>query len=168
MALCRPLPYDLHVAPLERGQRNPRKRYGCLPRACAGQRHDIRPVERVSSVTSGSVRPSPPLCHHPGPCSTILGVVEARDDKTSHAHCCASYDIPSAEPSSQRTDGDRTGSSNAATLEAAPGWVQDLPRRPPGARFVRTTVNSATLCAMPPCVSLRTVRHDCTPPPLGL
>jgi hypothetical protein len=83
VTLCRPLPYGLHAAPLERGRRNPRKRYGRLPRACAGQRRDIRPAKRVSSVTSGPVRPSLPLCYHPWHCSAIPDVVGARDDKTS-------------------------------------------------------------------------------------
>jgi hypothetical protein len=59
-------------------------------------------------------------------------------------------------------------SSIATTLETAPGPAQDPPRRPPEARFARTTVNSTTLCAMPPHVALRPSRHDCKPPPLGL
>jgi hypothetical protein len=82
VTLCRPLPYGLHVAPLERGRRNPRKGYGRQPLTRAGRHRDAGPVERVSSVTSGPVRPSPPLCHHPGHCSTIPDVVEARDDET--------------------------------------------------------------------------------------
>jgi hypothetical protein len=65
VTLCRPLPYGLHVAPVERGWRNPRKRCRCLPRARTEQRRDIRPVERVSSVTSGPVRPSPSLATIP-------------------------------------------------------------------------------------------------------
>jgi hypothetical protein len=83
VTLCRPLPYSLHVAPVERGRRNPRNRYRRLPYACAGQCCDIRPVERVSSVTFGPVQPSPSLCYHPGHCSTIPGAVGTRDDKTS-------------------------------------------------------------------------------------
>jgi hypothetical protein len=83
VTLSRPLRYGLHVAPLERRRRNPQKRYGRLPRAHAGQRRDIKPMERISPVTSGPVRPSPPLCYHPGHCSTIPGAVGAPDDKTS-------------------------------------------------------------------------------------
>jgi hypothetical protein len=83
MALCRPLPYGLHATPLEKGRRNPRKGYGSLPRARAGRRRDVGPVERVSSINSDPVRPSPPLCSHPGHYSAILGAVGARDDKTS-------------------------------------------------------------------------------------
>jgi hypothetical protein len=59
---------------------NPDRRRPC-PRA---ERHrDIEPAERVSSVTSGPVQPSPPLCHHPGPYSTIPDAVGTQDDKTS-------------------------------------------------------------------------------------
>jgi hypothetical protein len=82
VTLCRPLSYRLHVAPPERGRWNHRKRYRRLPRARAGQRREIRPTEHVSSVTSGPVRPSPPLCHHPRHCGAIPGTVEARDDET--------------------------------------------------------------------------------------
>jgi hypothetical protein len=63
--LCRPLPYRLHVAPLERGRWNPRKGYDHLPRTRPGRRRDVRSAEHVSSITFGSVRPSPPLCCHP-------------------------------------------------------------------------------------------------------
>jgi hypothetical protein len=40
------------------------------------------------------------------------------------------------------------------TLEVAPGQAQDSPRRPLGARFVRTTINSTALYAIPPYVAL--------------
>jgi hypothetical protein len=168
MALCRPLLYGLHIEPLERGWRNPRKRHERQPCTRAGRRRDVAPVERVSSITFGPVRPSPPLCHHLGHCCTILGAVGARDDETLPRSLLCIYGIPSAEPSSQRMNDDRTGSPHATTLEAAPRQVQDSPRRRSGARFARTTVNSVTLYAMPPYVALRTVRHDCKPPPLGL
>jgi hypothetical protein len=82
VTLCRPLLYGLYVAPLERGRRNPRKRYGRQPCTRAGRRCDVRPVEHASSVTSGPVRASPLLCYHPGHCSTIPDAVGARDDKT--------------------------------------------------------------------------------------
>jgi hypothetical protein len=89
VTLCRPLPYGPHAAPLERGWQNPRKRYGDLPRSHAGQRRDVGPVGRVSSVTPCPVRPSPPLCHHPEHCNIIPGTVGAQDDKTSpHPQLC--------------------------------------------------------------------------------
>jgi hypothetical protein len=80
--LCRPLPYRLHIVPLKRGRWNPRKAYSHLLRTRLGRRRDVRLARRVSSVTSGPVRPSPPLCHHLGHCSIIPGTVEARDDGT--------------------------------------------------------------------------------------
>jgi hypothetical protein len=48
-----------------------------------GRRRDVGLVERVPSVNSGPVRPSPPLYKHPEHCSTIPGAVGAQDDKTS-------------------------------------------------------------------------------------
>jgi hypothetical protein len=60
----------------------PSKRVRRLPRARSGRRRDVGPVECVTSVTSGPVRPSPPLCHHPRHYSAIPGTVEARDDET--------------------------------------------------------------------------------------
>jgi hypothetical protein len=83
VTLCRPLLYCLHIKLLEKGRRNPRKKYGRQPRAQAGPRRDIRPVERVSSVISGPVRISPPLCYHSRHYSTIPGATGAQDDKTS-------------------------------------------------------------------------------------
>jgi hypothetical protein len=154
VTLCHPLLYGLHVAPLERGRRNPRKSYGRLPCARSGQCCDIRPVERVSSVTFGTVRPSPPLCCHPGHCNAVPGAVGAQDDEKSPCPLLCSSSLSSSVPSSQRMDGDQTGNSHTATLEAAPRQVQDSPRCPTGARFVRMTINSTKLCAMPPYVAL--------------
>jgi hypothetical protein len=139
---------------------------------------DVNPAPaRDGAVTSDQWSASPPsppaLCGHPRRRDTIPGTIapspvlwEPGATRHCHSRCCASYDLSSVEPSSQRTDGDRTGSPHATTLEAALGRVQDSPRRWPGARFVRTTVNSATLYAMTPYVALRTMRHDCKPPPL--
>jgi hypothetical protein len=117
----------------------------------------------VTSGQQGAFPPSlPALCGHPGHFSVIPGTVEARDDRHHHTRHCASSDPPSAQPSSRRTDGNQTRSSRATTVEAAPE-SQDSPRRPPEARFSRTTINSTTLCA-----SARDMRHDCKLPPLGL
>jgi hypothetical protein len=130
----------------------------------------------VTSDQWSASPPSPPaLCGHPRRCATIPGTAAPSSTlwkpgttRHRHARCRASYGLPSAAPSSQLTDGDRTRSSHATTLEAAPGRVQDSPRRPSGARFARTTINSATLCAMQPYVALRTVQYDCKLPPLDL
>jgi hypothetical protein len=129
----------------------------------------------VTSDYRSASPPSPPaLSGHPRRCATVLGTAapspalwEPGTTRHRHARCCASFGLPSAAPSNQRTNGDQTGNSHAATLEAAPGRVQDSPRRPTGARFVRMTINSTALCPMPLYLALRTVRRDCKPPPLA-
>jgi hypothetical protein len=111
--------------------------------------------------------PSPPaLRGQPRHYATISGTAapsltlwKPKATRHRHARCCASSGLPSAEPSSQRMDDDQTRGPYAATLEAAPERVQDSPRRLPGARFTRITINSATLCAIPPYVAFRTVWH---------
>jgi hypothetical protein len=116
-------------------------------------------------VTSDQWSASPPspsaLCGHPRYCATIPGTAapspalwEPETTRHHHDRCCASTGLPSAAPSSQRTDGDQTGSSHTATLEATFGEVQDSPQRTAGARFVRRTIKSAALYTIPPCVAL--------------
>jgi hypothetical protein len=168
VTLCRPLPYGLHVTPLERGRRNPRKRYGCQPHTRARWCHDVGPVEHVSPVTFGPVRPSPPLCHHPGHCSTIPGAVEARDDETPPRPLLCIL-RPSTGRALESAYGRRPNGKLPHHYPRSRSWTSiGLTTTPSGARFARTTVNSATLCTMSPYVALRTVRHDCKPPPLGL
>jgi hypothetical protein len=65
------------------GRRNPRKGDGRLFRARPGQRHDVGPVRRVSSVTIGPVWPSLPPRRHPEHCSAIPDAVGVRGNKTS-------------------------------------------------------------------------------------
>jgi hypothetical protein len=67
---------------LERGRWNPRKGHRRLFCARPGQHRDVGPVRRVSSITIGPVRPSPPPRRHPGRCSAIPNVVGVRGDKT--------------------------------------------------------------------------------------
>jgi hypothetical protein len=106
VTLCRPLPYGLHAEPLKRGRWNPRKGYGSPPRARTGRRRDVGPVERVSSVTVGPVRPSPPLYHHFEHFNDIPGVVGAQDDKTlPHPLLCNLQ--PSVSPTLELTHGHR-------------------------------------------------------------
>jgi hypothetical protein len=161
-----PIPPPRH--PLERERWQPRKRYGHLPRARLGQRRDVRPAECVSSITSGPVRPSLPLGCHPEHCSVIPSTVGTQVDGTSQRPllCGLRSSVSRALESAYGCRPSK--SSSATTLEAAPGWAQDPPRRPPEARFTRTTVNSTTLRVMLPHVALRPARHDCKPPPLGL
>jgi hypothetical protein len=102
--LCLPLPYLLHIAPLERGRWHPQKGYDHLPHASLGWRHDVRPAERVS-----------PLCRHPQHCAAIPSTTasspalwEPKSMGHSHAGRCAAYGLPSVEPSNRHTDGDQT------------------------------------------------------------
>jgi hypothetical protein len=67
---------------LVRGRRNPRKGDKRLFHACSGPCRDVRPVGRVSSVTIGPVRPSPPSRRHPWHCSAIPDTVGLLGDKT--------------------------------------------------------------------------------------
>jgi hypothetical protein len=101
------------------------------------------------------------LCGHPRRCSTIPGTAatspalwEPRTTRHRHNRYYASTGLPSAASSSQRTNGDQTGSSHTATLEATSGQVQDSPRRATGARFVRMTINSTAMYTIPPYVAL--------------
>jgi hypothetical protein len=120
---------------------------------------------RDGAVTSGQQGASPPslpaLYGHPRHCAAIPNTATSspalwKPGMMGHRHtrCCTSSDPPSARPSSRRTDGDQTRSSRTTTLEAAPGQAQDSPRHPLEARFARTTVDSMTLCAMPPYVAV--------------
>jgi hypothetical protein len=140
---------------------------------------DAYPAPALDNVvTSDQWSASPPspsvLWSHPRYCATISGTAapspvlwEPGTTRHRHTRCCAPYGLPSATPLSQRTDGDQTGSSHTATLEAAPGREQDSPSCPTGAIFARTAIHSTALYTIPPHV-IRTVRHDCKPPPLGL
>jgi hypothetical protein len=120
VTLCHPLPYGRRTAPSKED-----KGYEHLSRAHAGQHRD-----------QWSVSPPSPsaLYSHPRYCATIPHAVapspalwEPGTTRHRHARCCASYGPPSTAPSSQRTDGDQTESSHRATLDAAPGRLQDSP-----------------------------------------
>jgi hypothetical protein len=110
VTLCRPLLYGLHSAPLERGRRNPRRSTGVNPTPA-----------RDGAVKSDQWSASPPsssaLCGHPRHFTTIPGTTapsptlwEPGTMRHHQGHCCAPYGLLSAKPSSQRMDGDRTGS----------------------------------------------------------
>jgi hypothetical protein len=89
-------------------------------------------------MTSGQRDPSPPspsvLCGHPRHHDAIPGTAAPSPalwgygaTRHRHASYCAPYDLPSAAPSSQRTNDDSTEDFNTATLEAAPGRTQGTP-----------------------------------------
>jgi hypothetical protein len=163
-----PTPVPPPRRPLERGRRHPRKRYDHLLCTRRGRRCDVTLAGRVFPITSGPVRPSPPLCRHPRHCSVIPITVGTQVDGTSpHPPLCSPWS--SVSLALESAYGWRPSkSSSATTLEATPGQAHDPPRRPPEERFVRTTVNSTTLCTMLPHVALRSAQHDYKPPPLGL
>jgi hypothetical protein len=68
---------------LERGRCHPRKGYDVQLHTRLRRCRDIRPKESVSSITSGPVRPSPPLYGHPGHCGVIPRTVGTQVDRTS-------------------------------------------------------------------------------------
>jgi hypothetical protein len=166
--LYHPLPYCLHVAPLERGRGNARKGYDHLPRARPGWRRNIRPAERVSSVTFGPVWPSPPLCHLPGHCNAIPSTVGARDDETlSHRPLCILQ--PSVIPTLELMYGRRPNKKLLHHHPRSRFWTgTGLATTPARSKILQDnhqlygTVRHAAIC------STRAMRHDCKPPPLGL
>jgi hypothetical protein len=83
VTLCRLLPYDRHAAPSKEDGGTLEKGRDTSPTPSAGWRCDIRPVECVSTVTSGTVRPSPPLCCHPGHYNTHPDAVRTWDNEMS-------------------------------------------------------------------------------------
>jgi hypothetical protein len=127
VTLCHLLPYGRRATPSKEGDGTLEKGIDTCPTPT-----------RDNAVTSDqwSVSPPSPLaqCSHPHRCATIPGPVrpspapwEPGTTRHCHGRSCAPHGLPSAAPSSQRTDGDQTGSSHTATLEAAPGREQDLP-----------------------------------------
>jgi hypothetical protein len=167
MTLCCPLPYTSTLPPRKRtaapskGVRPPTPPH-------LGRRRDTRPMERIFSITSGPMQPSPPLCRHPGHCKAIPRTVGTQVDRTSPRPPLRSRrsSVSQALKLAYRRRSNK--SSSATTLEAAPGRAQDPPRRLLEARFTRTVVNSMTLYAMLPHTVLRAMRHDCKPSPLAL
>jgi hypothetical protein len=85
--------------------------------------------QRDASPSSPSV-----LCSRPRPRNAIPSTAAPsptlwgyRATRHRHAGHCAPYGLPSATPSSQRTDGDSTEDFNTTTLEGAPGQTQGTP-----------------------------------------
>jgi hypothetical protein len=125
-------------------------------------------VRRVSSVTIGPVRPSPPSRHHPGHCSAIplrCGSAGRQDAATP-----AAVPLTTSRQLHPRVSVRMTTEREAPTPPPSKPLLDGYRARhgaPPEARFARTAVYSATLYAMPSHVA-RTVRHACKLPPLGL
>jgi hypothetical protein len=93
------------------------------------------------TVTSGRwERYSPSLlalCGHPRHCSAAPGTATTSPTLSKrmgtgrrHARHCTSYGPPSTLPSSRLADGGRAANVRTTTLEDAPVWAQNSPRRP--------------------------------------
>jgi hypothetical protein len=149
VTLCRPLSYLLHVA-LLRGRRHPRKGYDHQLHSRPGWCRDVRPTERVFSVTSGPVRPSSPLYHHPGHRRVIPSTAGIEVDGTPPRLPLCSFRSPVSQTLELVYGWRSNKDSSATTLEAIPGKAQEPPRRMPGVRFTRTDIESSALYAMPP------------------
>jgi hypothetical protein len=161
VTLCRPLPYDLHAAPLEGGQWNPRKGCRRLPRSHAGRRRNDGLVEHVSSANSAAVLPSRALQRHPWRCGST-----GRQDITTSA----TVRLPALRQCNPRADVRTTTKLGAPTpLPSKPLLDGHRTRRNvlPEARFARTANHSVALYTILSHV-IRTMRHDYKPPPLGL
>jgi hypothetical protein len=82
MTLCCPLPYTSTLPPRKRtaapskGVRPPTPPH-------LGRRRDTRPMERIFSITSGPVQPSPLLYRHPGHCKAIPRTVGTHTPTTT-------------------------------------------------------------------------------------
>jgi hypothetical protein len=128
VALCHPPPYGRHAAPSRKDGGALEGKVNSYTTPVQGHCRDARLAGSVTSVAIGPVRPSPPsptpsrsLHRHPRRCRNV----RRRDATTPTA--VPSYDLASAAPSSPHTGGRQTGDCNTATLEAAPGHVQDTP-----------------------------------------
>jgi hypothetical protein len=152
---------------LERGRRSPRKGDGRLSRARPGRRHDVGPVGHVSSVTISLVRPSPLPRHHPGHCSTIPDTMGIQDDKTlPRLPLCALR--PPVSRTLESAYGRRPNRKSPLNRpRSRPCVGTGLTATPGRNEIARTAINSTTLYTIPLHV-IRTVRHDCKLPPLGL
>jgi hypothetical protein len=114
---------------LERGRWNPRR--GAATCSTLAQDYVVTSGQRGRSPPSPSV-----LCGHPRHNDTIPGTAPPSPTlwgygttRRSHANCCAPYNLPSAAPPNQRAGGHRTSVPYTATLQAAPGQIQGMPRR---------------------------------------
>jgi hypothetical protein len=103
---------------------------GCFFYGYTGLHRDVRPAGTVFFVAVSLVRPSPPLQRRAGYYDDIPNAVEAHGDMTSPRPPLYLVRTPSTPPSSRPADGGRAANLRTTTLEAAPVWAQDSPRRP--------------------------------------
>jgi hypothetical protein len=116
------------------------------------------------AMTSGQRDRSPPspsvLCGHPRRPNTIPGTASPSPTlwgygatRRRHTSCCAPYGLPSAAPSSWRTNDDSTEDFNTPPSKPLLGGHRARHDAPPEARFARTAAPSIVLCAIPPHVT---------------
>jgi hypothetical protein len=135
----------------------------------------VRDGAMTSDQWSASPSSPPALCRHTRRCASITGTAapcltlwEPRTTRHRHTRCCAPSGLSSAAPSSQRTDGDQNGKLPHSYPRIRSCAGTGLATTPDGSEIrqddhqLHGTVLHAAIC------SLRTVRHDCKQPPLGL
>jgi hypothetical protein len=145
---------------LEGGRRNPRMRANAF--SVTTQDYAVTSGRRERSSPSLSA-----LCGHPRRCSampdtatTFPTLSKRTGTGRRHARHCTSYGTPLTAPSSWPTGGDRTANLYAATLEAAPIWAQDTPRRPNSSK-IRQDGRQLRGTARHAFTRRKTVRHAC-------
>jgi hypothetical protein len=120
---------------LEGGRRNPRM--GANAFSMTTQDCTVTSGRRERSSPSLSALCGNPLhCSAtPGTATTSLTLLEHTGTEHRHTRHCTSYGPPLTTPSSWPTGGGRTANLYATTLEVAPVWAQDSPRRPNGSEI---------------------------------
>jgi hypothetical protein len=137
--------------------------------------HNYSAPARDDAMTSGQWERSPPspsaLCNHPRHRNAILATASPyptlwQHAATGHRHAnhCALYGLMSTAPSNPHADSPRTSNLYATPSKPLLDAHRTCHDAPPEARFARTTIYSAMLCAIPPHVA-RTVWHACKLPP---
>jgi hypothetical protein len=122
-------------------------------------------------VTSGRRDRSSPslsaLCGHrhhcsatPGTATTSPTLLERTGTGCRHACRCTTYGPPLTAPSSRPAGSGRTTNLYATTLEAAPVWAQDAPRRPDWSK-IRQDGRQLRGTACHASTRKRIVRHAC-------
>jgi hypothetical protein len=133
---------------LKKGWRSPLKGYGRPSRARPGRCRDVRPVRRVSSVTIGPMRPSPPPRLHPRHCSATPDAVGVRDDKTPPRLQLCTLRLP-------------VSCTHESAYTRRP-W-KELPHRHPRSRSWTDTGHSTTLCKKRDSPGRPSAPQRCTP-----